>query len=65
MLKHQQITDSDKDLGLVIVNVFGLVFHWFKQESTDRQTDKQTDGQTDATKRIISPATRSIINGQP
>ena len=37
----------------------------FKQESTDKQTDKrtngQTDRQTDATKRIISPATRSIM----
>ncbi len=29
----------------------------FKQESTDKQTDRQTD----ATKRIISPASRSII----
>ncbi len=33
----------------------------FKQESLDRQTNKQTDKQTDATKRIISPALRSII----
>ena len=29
-------------------------------DSTDRQTDKRTDGWTDATKRIISPASRSI-----
>ncbi len=46
---------------------------WFRCESIDRQTDGQTlpnrrartntstDKQTDATKRIISPASRSII----
>ncbi len=28
----------------------------------NRQTDKRTDGRTDATKRIISPASRSIIS---
>ena len=27
LLKQQQITDTDKDSGLVIVNGFGLVFH--------------------------------------
>ena len=45
---------THKDPGLIMVNVF-------KQESLDRQTNKQTDKQTDATKRIISPALRSII----
>ncbi len=31
------------------------------QAGEHRQTDRQTNGQTDATKRIISPASRSII----
>ena len=47
---------THKDHGLIMVNVYGFVF----QESSDRQTHRQTDKQTDATKRIISPASRSI-----
>ncbi len=38
---------THKDLGLIMVNV-------------NARTDKHTDKQTDATKRIISPASRSI-----
>jgi len=34
----------------------------FKQESAHRQTDEHTRTHTDATNRIISPATRSIMN---
>ncbi len=39
---------THKDLGLIMVTV----------QTGER---KQTDGQTDATKRIISPASRSIM----
>ena len=48
---------THKDLGLVMVNVYGFVF----QESANKHTNKHTDRRTDATKRIISPASRSII----
>ncbi len=34
------------------------------QAGVHRQTNKRTDRQTDATKCIISPALRSIINGR-
>ena len=51
--KQQLITDTHKDLGLIIVNVYGFVFH---ASSMLRHADKHTD----ATKRIISPAPRSI-----
>ncbi len=37
---------THKDLGLIMVNVYGFVFY----------TNTQTPEQTDATKRIISPA---------
>ena len=46
-----------------MVNVYGFVF---KQESSDKHThthtNKHANKHTDATKRIISPASRSIIN---
>ncbi len=44
---------THKDLGLIMVNVYGFVFH---------ASSMLTDRQTDATKRIISPASRLIIN---
>ena len=47
---------THKDLGLIMVNVYGFVFH----SSSNTQTHKQTNKHTDATKRIISPAWRSI-----
>ncbi len=73
MAQHvETATDSKhthKDLGLIMVNVYGFVFQRSNGSSrraptdkqTDRQTNKQTNGRTDATKRIISPALRSII----
>ena len=42
---------------------FGMLLeHQQTNRQTNRQTDKRTDGRTDATKRIISPASRSIIS---
>ncbi len=42
---------THKYLGLIMVNVYGF----------DIYTNTQTHKHTDATKRIISPASRSII----
>ena len=45
--KQQQITDSDKDLGLAKVNLSGLVFH--RSPGVKALTDRQTDTETDNT----------------
>ena len=61
---------TNKDFGLIMVTVYGFVFHFLlyiirrvqtgELGNTDIQTHIQTHKQTDATKRIIYPASRSI-----
>ncbi len=44
------------------IKAIGQMVQTGEDEQTNKQTNGQTDGRTDATKRIISPASRSIIN---
>ncbi len=43
------------------IKEIGQLVQTGEHKQTNKQTDRQTDGWTDATKRIISPASQSII----